>query len=148
MPAAQSQDVSTKRLLLVEDDADIAISLCQLLVHPRVIIDVATNGVAAVARARELKPSAILLDVWLPVMDGFEVFRILRREPELADTRIIIMSAYAETGALALAQDLGAYAWLKKPFSPNVLRKRVYGALELEQDHEPREPRDPREPNP
>ena len=127
-----TEDPAPRRLLIVEDEADVAESLCALLAHPLIAIERAANGVEALARAREMGPHAILLDLWLPVMDGFQVFRILRRDEELENTRVIFVSAFAPAGAFALAQDLGAYASLKKPFSERSLRRTVFAALDLD----------------
>jgi CheY-like chemotaxis protein len=122
-----------KRLLVVEDEPDVSAALLDILAHPRLEADLASNGIEAVARARETRPHVVLLDVRLPGMDGFEVFNVMRREPGLAAARVIFLSAHAESGALGLARELGAYACLRKPFHPPALRKKVLGALELDE---------------
>jgi len=124
---------SDRRLLIVDDEPDLLHSLKEALTHPRVDIAFATNGLEAVARAQTYMPHAMILDVRMPAMDGFEVFRFLRRDPVLRHVRVIMASGLAETGALAIAQDMGAYAWIRKPFDKETLRARVLGALEIEE---------------
>jgi CheY-like chemotaxis protein len=122
---------SVRRLLIVEDEADLRGFLVELFNHPLIVTETATNGIEALVKAREFKPHVILLDVWLPGIDGFEVFRVLRREPDLLFSRVIFVSAHAEPGALALAKDNGAYAWIRKPFAGDKLIGKVLEALAL-----------------
>src|SRR5688500_1835545 len=88
----QDSPREARRLLIVEDEADIAASLCLLLSHGMVRIEVAANGLDAIAKARMFAPHAILLDVRLPGMDGFEVYRTLRAELAARGTKVIFLS--------------------------------------------------------
>jgi CheY-like chemotaxis protein len=125
---------SVRKLLIVEDEPDIATSLRLLLTHSCVAIEVAVNGIEAIQKARDLRPDVILLDVLLPVMDGFEVFRTLRAEPDFGRTRVIFLSAHAQPGALALAKELGAYDTIGKPFRASQLRNKVLLALGIDDE--------------
>lgn len=123
-----------KNVVIVEDDIDTAAVLRALVGHPDVAAEIAGNGVEGIARVRVLQPQLVLLDVQLPGMDGFEVFRVLRRELDLGATRIVFITGHAEAGALALAKELGAYATFRKPFDPESLQKRLFQALDVKRE--------------
>jgi CheY-like chemotaxis protein len=126
-----STDRTRRRLLIVEDDPEVLGGYEAVLAHPDISVDRAANGIEALARARAFLPHVMLLDVTLPGMDGFEIFRILRKDPDLRLIRVIFVSAHSAPGALAMAKDLGAWAWMRKPFGEEKLRKRVLEALEM-----------------
>jgi CheY-like chemotaxis protein len=130
-----SVDVSgrePRRLLIVEDDPDIAASMAILLSDERVRIEIASNGLEALQKARELRPHAILMDVMLPRLDGFEVYRMLRSDPEMRSVRVVFVSAHVEPGRFATAAERAeAHAWLRKPFDEATLRTKVFDALHL-----------------
>jgi DNA-binding response OmpR family regulator len=121
-----------RKLLIVEDDPDLA-KACQLvLAHPEVEITIASNGMEAIRKAQRIRPDLVLLDVELPIVDGFEVYRALRSTRELRSTRVIFLSGYADPRALAVAKDLGAFECFSKPFRPACLRASVLSALAIE----------------
>jgi two-component system OmpR family response regulator len=122
-----------RSLLLVEDEEDIRDAISAVLDHPLLSITTAANGIEGLGLARDLRPDALLLDVQLPGLDGFELFRLLRREGPSVPLTIFI-TARATSGSLAIASDLGAYACLKKPVDRDALRACVYDALALRPD--------------
>ncbi len=124
-------ETDTRRLLVVEDDVDLGRVLRDVLAHPRIAMDLAGDGLEGLAKARSLRPDLVILDVSLPLLDGFEIFRRVRHDPQLRSTPVIFITAYAETGALGMAKDLGAFGWVKKPFVARELRHRVLDALGL-----------------
>jgi two-component system alkaline phosphatase synthesis response regulator PhoP len=126
-------DGRVRRVLLVEDDTDNAFVLGHALAHPCVELHLATNGLEGVALARKLLPDLVILDVGLPIMDGFEIFRTLRATPELAHTAWVFISGSARAGALGMARDLGAAFTIRKPFKDEVVRDRVLELLGIQQ---------------
>src|SRR5262245_11715490 len=134
------------RLLIVEDEADIAASLHLLLSHSMLRIEVASTGLEGIAKARAFAPDVILLDVRLPGMDGIEVYTALRAELAARDTKVIFLSAHADGESVARANALGGVAWIRKPFRAETLRGTVFGALKLpveEPQHRSGEPETP-----
>ena len=81
----------------------------------------AHDGPAGLALAREVHPDIILLDMGLPVMDGWEVARQLRADPATRDVRIVAVTAYATEVARQEALAAGADAYLAKPCHPDEL---------------------------
>lgn len=142
--ASETDAPSTKparRLLVVEDDADTLAFLCTFLADARVAIATATTAAEAVAKAEALAPHAILLDVALPVIDGFAVYERLRRSVCGEAPRIVLMSAIVAPALFAGAATLGAYGALEKPFEFDELRRVVDSALGLEEETAGKPPR-------
>jgi len=111
-----------KTILVVDDEFDIVDVLSDLLTAEGYRVVTASNGREGLTRAAEAHPDLILLDRMMPVVDGAEMLRLLRQEPELDRIPVIMMSA-AE--GRRLAQELGCAAFLKKPFDLNTLLETV-----------------------
>jgi CheY-like chemotaxis protein len=99
-------------VLIVEDDADLREMMVQILSLEGVDAATATNGQEALdyLRGRDA-PKVILLDLMMPVMDGWEFQRERRRDPALADVPVVVLSALDETRAA----DAATHEFLKKP---------------------------------
>jgi DNA-binding response OmpR family regulator len=115
------------RILVVEDEPAIAVCLKGDLELEGYAVEVAADGVSAVARVREQPFDLILLDVMLPGKDGFEVCRELRRRG--VRTPIIMLTARTEEAEKVLGLELGADDYVTKPFSPKELRARIKAML-------------------
>ncbi|HVY60793.1 MAG TPA: response regulator, partial [Planctomycetota bacterium] len=94
-----SEDGDRRRLLIVEDDPDVMAAYRDLLADPRVELEAAGSGLEGLARALAFRPHAIILDVWLPGMDGFDLLRLLRAEPAVRGARVVFVTA--QPGAAA-----------------------------------------------
>lgn len=108
----------TFRLLIVEDNADTAGNLsllCQSWGHE---VHVAHDGPSAIEAALRIRPHAILLDIGLPRMDGFEVAERLRALPDFAHTFIVAASGYNRDRDRRRAREVGIDLYLVKPFDP------------------------------
>jgi CheY-like chemotaxis protein len=84
-----------RRVLLIEDDASQAEALQQVLQTTGVEIEVANTGMDGLEKARRLRPNLVLCDIGLPDIDGSEVARRIRDDPELRSTRLIALSAHS-----------------------------------------------------
>jgi len=115
------------RILIVEDEPDIAMGLEEDLTRHGHQVSVASDGDAAVRRGREQAWDVILLDVMLPGRDGFEVCRELRRAR--VKTPIILLTAKTQEAEKILGLELGADDYVTKPFSPAELRARIKAVL-------------------
>jgi CheY-like chemotaxis protein len=83
----------------------------------------AADGLRCLALARSLKPDLVVLDVMLPGMSGLEVLAAIRRDPELAGARVVVVTAWDHLAVEASAA--GADRFLLKPFEPEQLREAV-----------------------
>jgi two-component system cell cycle response regulator len=117
-------------ILVVEDDEDARLVLTELL-RPRYDVDAVGDGETALKRAAELKPDLVLLDLFLPGMDGFGALTGLRRNSKTADTPVIFLSAQGDAETKSHGLSLGAADYLAKPFSEQELMARVDRTLKL-----------------
>ena len=119
-----------KRVLIAEDEPSIVLSLEFLFGEAGYEVFSAANGADALTLARERKPDLLVLDVMLPVVDGFEVCRTLRADAELAGMRILMLTARGREREAARGLALGANAYMTKPFGTRDLIKVVAELLE------------------
>ena len=117
-------------ILVVEDDDDARLVLGELL-QPRYEVAGVSDGETAIQRAAELNPDLILLDLFLPGMDGFAALTGLRRNAKTADTPVIFLSAQGDAETKSQGLSLGAADYLAKPFSEQELIARVDRTLKL-----------------
>ena len=92
-------------------------------------VDVAMTGTDAVWMGTEHPYDAILLDVMLPDVDGFEVTRRLREDPATREIPVILLTARAQEADVQEGFDAGADDYIRKPFSPRELSARVQAVL-------------------
>ncbi len=118
------------RLLIVEDDKDTAQMLKLFFEHQNYDIEVASRGREAVEKARTFLPNLILLDILLPDIDGYEVFRQIRTLPRTAHIPVIFLTQRDERYARIQGLEMGADDFITKPFDPDELRLRVKNILQ------------------
>ncbi len=115
----------TKRILVVEDQEDNRQILRDLLGSIDIEMIEAHDGEAAVAQATKHKPDLILMDIQLPVMDGYEATRRIKANAELKAIPIIVVTSYALSGDEAKARAAGCDAYVTKPYSPRQLLAKI-----------------------
>lgn len=121
-----------KKVLIAEDQPDSRRLLADILerFHPfGVETVVAHNGTEALAKAQAEQPDLILLDIMMPGMNGFEVCRAVKADPQLAKAYIIMVSAKIQTEDRKEAALAGADEYLTKPYDVNAVIERVQSAL-------------------
>jgi CheY-like chemotaxis protein len=107
---------SRNRILVVDDNEDAACSLADILIELGHQVEVAHDGPSALAIAASFKPTVCLLDIGLPVMDGYQLAQHLRESNNLAEgARIIAISGYGQDADRKRASDAGFNAHLVKP---------------------------------
>jgi CheY-like chemotaxis protein len=108
-------------ILLVEDNEDNRIIYSTVLRHLGYEVVEALDGVEAVALARSRQPDLILMDISIPVMDGWEATRVLRADALTKDIPIIALTAHALADDRERAQAVGFTAYLAKPIEPRAV---------------------------
>ena len=115
----------TKRILVVEDTEDNRQILRDLLSAAGFEMVEAEDGAAGVAAAEREKPDLILMDIQLPVMDGYEATRRIKANAALKHIPIIAVTSYALSGDEEKARAAGCDGYVTKPFSPRQLLAKV-----------------------
>jgi two-component system, cell cycle response regulator DivK len=110
-----------QRILVVEDTEDNRQIIRDLLSSVGYELIEAMDGAEGVALAESQHPDLILMDMQLPVMDGYEATRRIRSIPELARVPIIAVTSYALSGDEAKTREAGCDGYVAKPFSPREL---------------------------
>ena len=115
----------TKRVLVIEDTEDNRQIVRDLLTNAGYEIVEAEDGESGVAMAASVRPDVILMDIQLPVMDGYEAARRIKADPATAHIPIIAVTSYALAGDEAKTRDAGCDGYIAKPFSPRLLLAKV-----------------------
>ena len=123
MPATERE---ASRILVVEDAPEFVEMVVPLLQREGYVTDVASDGEAGVAAAREFEPDVIVLDLTLPRLDGVEVCKQVRR---FSDAYVIMVTSRADEVDRVVGLEVGADDYLTKPFSPRELVARVRAML-------------------
>ena len=121
----------SKCILVVEDQADNRRILRDLLSNAGYELIEAESGEEAITAVTARRPDLILMDIQLPVIDGYEATRRIRTNPELKSVPIIAVTSYALAGDEAKALAAGCTAYITKPFSPRALLAKVQEHLAL-----------------
>jgi DNA-binding NtrC family response regulator len=115
--SAESDD----RILLVEDDAAQRVGLQQLLTSWGYTVDIASNGVEALAKVNEARPTIVLSDLIMPGMGGLDLLKKLKQQDEL-DLTVVLMTAQGTVESAVEAIKVGAYDYLTKPVDPQRMK--------------------------
>lgn len=116
-------------ILLVEDNEENMDMLTRRLLRAGYEVAAAKNGVEGLARARERRPNLILMDMSMPVMDGWEATRWLKADPELRTIPVIGLSAHAMLGDETKARDAGVDDYDTKPVEWKRLQGKIAALL-------------------
>jgi CheY-like chemotaxis protein len=117
--------MASTTILLVEDNDDNRAIYRTLLEYSGYTVLEATDGEAGLRDARQARPDLILLDISIPLMDGWEVARTLKGDPETADIPIIALTAHAMEGDRQKAMEAGCDGYLAKPVEPRLVVEEV-----------------------
>jgi signal transduction histidine kinase/ActR/RegA family two-component response regulator len=123
VPAQAAGPAAARRVLVVDDNATAAQSLALILKLERYDVQVAYDGEAALKAVRSFRPEAILMDIGLPGLDGHEVARRIRQDPDLASSvgLLAAVSGYAEPDVRRRSREAGFDHHLVKPVDPDAI---------------------------
>jgi two-component system cell cycle response regulator DivK len=115
----------SKRILVVEDQPDSRRIIRDMLAATDYEVVEAEDGEAALAAIAKQRPDLILMDVQLPIMDGYTATRRIKADPALRSIPIIAVTSYALDGEEKIAKAAGCDDYVPKPFSPRHLLARI-----------------------
>jgi len=118
-----------QRILVVDDDPSALEFVTTVLQGAGYRVERASDGPTALKKAKTALPDLVVLDVAMPGMDGLAVCDELRFDPRTRDVPIIFISGQADDDTEALASALDAYAFIRKPFTPEELLSEVHNCL-------------------
>jgi len=127
---SNKEQAEQPRVLVVEDEPEIAAVLVEVL-RSRYRVDVARDGAEGLARARSSKPDLVVMDVFLPKLDGLDAAVALKSSSDTASIPVILLSAHQGVADKVRALNLGAVDYMSKPFNAMELLGRTERALKL-----------------
>jgi diguanylate cyclase (GGDEF)-like protein len=136
MPLIGAEPVPRRTRLLVVDDEPVNVQALYHALSGEHQVLVATSGEQALALARDKTPDAVLLDIVMPGLDGFEVCRRLKADALTRDIPVLFVSAHDDLDAEAHGLDCGAVDFITKPIHPRIVRARVRTHVTLKQQRD------------
>ncbi len=122
-------DALASKILIVDDEPDIVELITYNLKKAGYVTATAADGVEAIRKARDFRPDLILMDVMMPVKDGMDTVRDLRRMPDFEQTVVIFLTALGDEKAEIEGLRVGADDYIAKPIKPELLVTRIGAAL-------------------
>ena len=119
----------SKRILVVDDQEDLRGVLRDLLAGSGYTVIEAADGEAGVTKAKSERPDLILMDIQMPVIDGYEAIRRIKLQPALKPIPIVAVSSFAMKGDEEKARSAGCDHYVTKPYSPMQLLRLIRGFL-------------------
>ncbi|MCA2014079.1 response regulator [Cereibacter sphaeroides] len=132
-----TEQAAPKRILVVEDEDNIAIALDYLMTREGYQQQRIATGAGAVDLIRETKPDLVLLDVMLPEVSGYEICQNVRMDPGLNGVKILMMTARGSAMERRKGLAMGADGFISKPFELKALRAEVRRILAGEAPADP-----------
>lgn len=119
-----------KKILIVDDEAPVrALVTATIKDESRYLLLEARDGREALEIARRERPELVFLDILMPGIDGFEVCRQLKADPQTRGLTVIMLTALVQDADQQRAQEVGADGYFTKPFSPTTLLRKVEEVL-------------------
>lgn len=115
----------TKKILVVDDDPYILMSLEFLMKKNGFDVMVARNGTEALEIVEKQVPDIVLLDIMMPDVDGYAICKHIKGSKKLKEAKVVFMSAKSKESDIQKGYDLGASLYVTKPFSTRQLLKQV-----------------------
>ena len=122
-------NMAQEKILIVEDEEDVIELVRYNLQKDGYLTESAVTGREAVKKAKSGVPDLVLLDLMLPELDGLEVCRTLKADPETAAIPVIMLTAKGTEADIVTGLEMGADDYITKPFSPRVLLARVKAVI-------------------
>lgn len=107
-----------KKILIADDNENIRDALTYLLEDEGYKLWLAKDGADTLKKAREVRPDVLFLDIMMPEINGYDVCRIIKNDPELKNIYVIMLTAKGQVAEQERGKEVGADEYIVKPFSP------------------------------
>jgi len=118
-----------KKILIADDNANIRDALTYLLEDEGYDLLLAKDGAETLRKVRENRPDILFLDIMMPEINGFDVCRTIKNDPDLRETYVIMLTAKGQVAEQERGKEVGADEYIVKPFSPMELLTKVKNIL-------------------
>ena len=118
-----------KKILIADDNENIRDALTYLLEDEGYDLLLAKDGADTLRKVRERRPDILFLDIMMPEMNGYDVCRTIKNDPQLKSTYIIMLTAKGQVAEQERGKEVGADEYIVKPFSPMELLTKVKNIL-------------------
>jgi len=126
MPATAVHEEQSPRLLIVDDDARLLNTLAEILrLDPRYTVETARDGYEGLMKVGTFRPHLLILDIFMPGLDGFHVCRAVKEDPATQPTKILAITGHLAGDVRAQSFAAGADAFLEKPLQWSTLKTEV-----------------------
>ena len=122
-----------RKTIMIVDDTEMNIDILVEALQDDYELIVAINGLDAIELLKYQKPDLILLDIIMPVMDGYDVLKTIKKNSELEHIPVILLSAITDSGSKTKGFSLGAVDYVTKPFEVVEVKARVKTQLKFEE---------------
>lgn len=121
--------MSQKKILIADDNENIREALTYLLEDEGYSLEIAKDGAETLKKVREFRPDVLLLDVMMPEVNGYDVCRKVKNDPDLRTTYVIMLTAKGQAAEQERGREAGADEYVVKPFSPMDIRSKIMNIL-------------------
>ncbi|HAR44631.1 MAG: two-component system response regulator [Nitrospirae bacterium GWC2_57_13] len=118
-----------KKILIADDNENIREALTYLLEDEGYKLTLAKDGADALRKVREFRPHILFLDIMMPEMNGYDVCRTVKNDPELKKTYVIMLTAKGQVAEQERGKEVGADEYIVKPFSPMEILTKIKNIL-------------------
>jgi DNA-binding response OmpR family regulator len=119
----------SERVLIIEDEKDMAFLISEGLKSEGYQTDIAYDGLEGLSKLKKTRPDIVILDIMLPKLDGRDVLKRAKEDPEVSDIPVIILSAKSEQWDRDIGLRLGADEYIEKPFDRIKLARQIKNIL-------------------
>jgi DNA-binding response OmpR family regulator len=120
----------SQKILIADDNENIRDALTYLLEDEGYDLVLAVDGPDTIRKVRDLKPDILFLDIMMPEINGYDVCRTIKNDPDMKGTYIIMLTAKGQVAEQERGREVGADEYIVKPFSPMEILAKVKQILE------------------
>jgi DNA-binding response OmpR family regulator len=119
-----------KKVLIADDNENIREALTYLLEDEGYQLGLAKDGAETIQKVREFRPDILFLDIMMPEINGYDVCRTIKSDPDLKNTYVIMLTAKGQVAEQERGKEVGADEYVVKPFSPMEILTKIKNILD------------------